>query len=127
LVSPRMDDVSRASELFGNFTPQARIAGSERHGFLALAEFDRNADGVINNQDEVYTGLRLWQDTNHDGVSSLDELHTLASLGVVSLSLKYHESKHQDEYGNRFKYRAKIDSIEKNKEKWAWDVFLKSQ
>lgn len=45
--------IESGRELFGNFTAQSRPpAGSERHGFLALAEYDRaekggNADGVI--------------------------------------------------------------------------------
>lgn len=116
--------------MFGNFTLQ--LWSPTPNGFLALARFDicergGNGDGVIDGKDAVFADLRLWQDTNHDGVSGAGELRTLPELEVASLHLDYKESKRTDEYGNEFRYRAKAGDAKGDKTgRWAWDVFLQS-
>jgi hypothetical protein len=120
--------IDRGAELFGDFTPQP--ASSSKNGFLALAEFDKaanggNGDGVIDSRDAVFENLRLWQDKNHNGISEPEELHPLAEMNVKTLELAFKESKRVDEFGNEFKYRAKIkDTSDANVARWAWDVFL---
>jgi hypothetical protein len=122
--------VDNGLELFGNHTNQ--LPSVHPNGFLALAEYDNrfylgNGDGVITNEDKRYSSLRLWKDINHDGICESKEVFNLEDMGIKSIDVRYQASKQQDEYGNEFKYRARIYDDNNTPDRWCWDIFLRRQ
>jgi hypothetical protein len=80
--------IDSGAELFGNHTSLSS-GDKAANGFIALADFDSNADGIISSADQVFSELRVWVDANQNGVSDAGELSTLASLGIAELGLSY--------------------------------------
>lgn len=120
--------IDNGLELFGNFTKQPRSASP--NGFIALAEFDKlieggNANGQIDKGDTIFSKLRMWTDSNHNGVSEASELRSLDAAKIVSIDLNFKESKWRDIYGNQFRFKAKAEFADRrNKNDWVYDVFL---
>jgi hypothetical protein len=48
-------------------------------------------------------------------------------VGLKTIDLNFKETKRTDQYGNRFRYRAKVkDTHDAQLGRWAWDVYLMS-
>ena len=114
--------INDGSELFGNTTRllSGQIAAN---GYVALAEFDQNADGVIDRRDPIFASLRAWVDVNRDGLSQAIELRPLDAVGVEALSVLPHESRRVDDHGNQFRYRALIRFRSQPRLRFSWDVY----
>ena len=80
------NEIDNGGELFGTDTLLAN-GNKAIDGFQALAQYDENKDKIINEQDEVYSQLKIWKDLNQDGISQTNELFSLAELGVKSISV----------------------------------------
>jgi len=109
----RIDD---GRELFGNQTPaypdQQMLLSA--HGFDALKflegpDFGRS-DGntLIEPRDSVFSGLLLWHDRNHNGISEPNELQSAAQAGLAAISTDSELSKLRDRHGNEFRQKGRL-------------------
>jgi hypothetical protein len=107
----KIDD---AGEMFGNHTLTAygEPTPENFNGFAALAEYDNadlggNNNGRIDPGDAIWSRLRVWIDSNHDGVTQPEELLTLESLSITGID-RDSDADHQkrDKFGNLYKFRG---------------------
>ncbi len=96
--------INSGAELFGNYTAVGNAPAA--NGFEALAQYDANNNGRIDARDPAFKKLLLWIDRNMDGLSQLDELDTLGSHSIVSISLSYMSAFETDANGNETRQRA---------------------
>jgi hypothetical protein len=78
------------SELFG---------GEIGDGFAKLASYDSNNDGVVDAQDENYSDLKIWQDSNENHQTDEGELISLDEAGIASLNVDY-SNQYTEDNGN---------------------------
>jgi len=88
-------------ELFGDQT----IIKSTQHkavdGYEALAQYDQNADGIIDVNDAIFEDLNVWIDADQDGQTDTDELRSLSNLAISEISLRTTQVEILDQ-GNTF-------------------------
>ncbi|CAG2147354.1 hypothetical protein LMG19282_03139 [Cupriavidus campinensis] len=78
--------IDSGRELFGVDTLK-RNGQLASNGFDALADLDSNGDGVISAADDAFGQLRIWQDTNQDGITQASELKSLLDLNITSINI----------------------------------------
>ena len=78
-----------AIELFGDGTLIGDSGRRATNGFEALAQYDANHDGMIDQADPVFRDLQLWHDRNSNGNTDSGELSSVAASGIRSFSLVY--------------------------------------
>src|SRR4029077_5915698 len=108
-------------ELFGNAMPLGQ-GGRASNGFVALAQYDWNGDGIIDADDPVWSALLLWVDTNHNGVSEPNELRHITQSSITAIELEHHWTGKHDQSGNRFGYEGHVH--EGNRVRSFYDVFF---
>ena len=91
--------IESGRELFGNHTLRT-TGGEAAHGYEALADLDSNADGKVDSSDAAFGELRVWRDSDQNGISAPGELETLGALGIRSVSVSFSESSTTDAQGN---------------------------
>jgi hypothetical protein len=104
----RQGEVQGIDELFGDNTrgPDGHYA---KNGYLALAKYDDNKDGLITIEDSIFADLRLWNDSNRDGNSDPGELFTMSEKSIMVIDLDYDESYVEtDIYGNQTKMKSVV-------------------
>ncbi|WP_024749033.1 calcium-binding protein [Xylella fastidiosa] len=78
--------IDNGSELFGADTVLSN-GHTAASGFDALRDLDSNGDGLFSAADARFTDVRVWRDLNQDGQSQANELFTLSTLGIASITL----------------------------------------
>jgi hypothetical protein len=96
--------VDGGQELFGQGTrlPSGETAAN---GFEALKVYDGlsyggNADGIVSEDDLIWSHLRLWVDRNHDGISQPQEISSLRRFDIVAIRLDFSRVQEVDGNGN---------------------------
>jgi hypothetical protein len=115
--------IDNGTELFGNHTmlSSGEVASN---GYEALGELDADRDGFITIADPAYQSLRVWIDSNRNGLTEYGELVTLAAAHVAAVGVETKLSRRVDEWGNEFKLRSVV-VMTNHHAVASYDVFLK--
>ena len=103
--------IDNGNELFGNHTISNTAYGytdkKATNGYEALKAYDLNGDNVIDEKDEIFNKLKIWKDTNSNGITDEGELSSLADNNIKSIDLNYKEIT-IDENSNTVKQSSKV-------------------
>ena len=119
--------VDDGTELFGRGWLHLEETLAE-HGFEQLAQYDQpllggNGDGIISPKDNIWQQLSLWLDSNADGISTKNEMMSLAEYQLTKIKLDYKiRPNRTDKAGNEIPYWSKALGAKKHQ---VVDVFFK--
>jgi hypothetical protein len=71
-----------------------------RNALEALSALDNNNDNVIDDQDARFAELKVWVDSNRNGVTDAGELKSLTELGIESIGLSAHHLEGEAKVGS---------------------------
>jgi Ca2+-binding RTX toxin-like protein len=91
--------IDSSAELFGSPTID---------GFAKLAVLDSNHDLRIDNNDDAWSSLVVWTDTNGDAATQSGELHSLPSLNIASIDLAALAASTSSISGNPISHVSKV-------------------
>ncbi|MBO5426573.1 MAG: DUF2974 domain-containing protein [Lachnospiraceae bacterium] len=80
--------IDNGREVFGDYHLLADGTRA-KNGFEALSQYDKNEDGIIDAEDEIFNQLKLWVDTDGDGLSENGELKSLSDMGIKEIKLEH--------------------------------------
>ena len=99
-------------ELFGESTKITNSGDRATDGYLALAQYDYNSDGMIDGKDPIFSSLKLWIDLNQNGRSEAHELKTMADLQIRAIAASYREVAEDKQIQSRHGREANIVKFE---------------
>jgi len=114
--------IDDGSELFGN-TTRLRSGKAAQNGYEALAELDENGDGIVDTHDPQFANLQIWIDADHNGRVGSGELRTLSTTRILGLSTTAKESRRRDAFGNEFRLRAPVNTLDESHQRYSYDVW----
>ena len=102
--------IDDGSELFGNGTSMVLVKGKAQDGYKALSQYDLpqlggNNDGLITKADDKWKFLKLWVDSNANGVTDSNEIKELKDYGIKSIGINPRITRNRtDPAGNLLPY-----------------------
>ena len=91
--------IDNGTEMFGNHT-LLQNGKNAANGFEALKDLDTNKNGKFDAEDEAWSEVKVWRDSNTNGRVDEGELLTLEQAGIESINLGYNYQKNANENGN---------------------------
>lgn len=85
------DGIYQASDFFASSDFTGRYP--MENGFEDLASLDEDGNGVINTDDPQFSELRVWKDSDGDGLVGAGEILTLAQARVGGVRTGYYEDR----------------------------------